>query len=154
MFRLARALVLGCLLWTALLIAAPFAAVSTHASVARAGALVYLAGSFVCHQRPERSFHLAGAPMPVCARCTGLYVSALAGALAALALSTASISASGARWLLGLAALPTIATVMFEVLGLAHPSNMARALAALPLGAMAAWAVISIARANDTGRPR
>ena len=150
MFRLARALVLGCLLWTALLIAAPFAAGSPHAPVARAGALVYLAGSFVCHQRPERSFHLAGAPLPVCARCTGLYVSALAGALASLALSTASISASRARWLLGLAALPTLVTVMFEVLGLAHPSNMARAIAALPLGSAAAWVVISITHGDRT----
>ena len=39
----------------------------------------------VCHQRPERSFHVAGVQLPVCARCTGLYVSGAAGALAALA---------------------------------------------------------------------
>ena len=34
---------------------------------------VYQLGSLICHQRPERSFHLAGVQMPVCARCFGLY---------------------------------------------------------------------------------
>jgi uncharacterized membrane protein len=146
MSRLARALVFGCLLWTALLVAAPFAAASANPSLAHAGALVYFAGAFVCHQRPERSFHLAGAPLPVCARCTGLYVSALAGGLAALVLSTVSMTAARARWLLGLAAVPTLVTVVAELFGLAHPPNVVRAISALPLGAAAAWAVVSIAR--------
>lgn len=150
MLRLARALVVGSLVWTLLLFAAPFAVGSPHAPVARAGTFVYLAGGFVCHQRPERSFHLAGVPLPVCARCTGLYVSALGGALAALALSTASIAGRRARWLLGLAALPTLATVALELLGIAHPSNAARALSALPLGAAAAWVVVSIL-GSDSG---
>jgi uncharacterized membrane protein len=153
MSRLAWALVAGCLVWTALLIVAPFAAASANASVARAGALVYVAGRFVCHQRPERSFHIGSAPLPVCARCTGLYVSALAGGLAALALSTVSLTGSRARWLLGLAAVPTIVTVVGELFGLMFPSNLVRALSALPLGAAAAWAVVSIAR-NERIVPR
>jgi uncharacterized membrane protein len=36
----------------------------------------------VCHQLPERSLWIAGAPLPVCARCTGVY----GGAFLALAL--------------------------------------------------------------------
>ena len=47
-----------------------------------AAAAVYAAGSLVCHQRPERSFHLAGAQLPVCARCLGLYVGGFVGAIA------------------------------------------------------------------------
>lgn len=34
-------------------------------------------GSAVCHQFPEHSYHLAGVPLPLCARCTGLYLGAL-----------------------------------------------------------------------------
>jgi uncharacterized membrane protein len=35
----------------------------------------------VCHQRTERSFHVAGSPLAVCARCTGVYLGLLSGAL-------------------------------------------------------------------------
>src|SRR5262245_19064114 len=40
----------------------------------------YAIGSLVCHQRPERSFHLFGTQMPVCARCVGIYAGAAAAA--------------------------------------------------------------------------
>lgn len=35
-----------------------------------------------CHGRVERCFELFGAPMPICARCTGIYLGMLAGLLA------------------------------------------------------------------------
>lgn len=152
--RLARALVAGSLLWTALLFAAPLAVISSDRPVSRAGSLVYLAGAFVCHQRPERSFHLAGVPLPVCARCAALYVSALAGAVAAGVFATGSVAERRARWLLGLAAVPTVTTLAVELLGLAHPSNAARAISALPLGAAAAWVVIAMTRYGSVFTPR
>ena len=49
-----------------LIIAAPFLWIP-------AAAVMYAAGSFICHQIPERSFHLDGIQLPVCARCFGLY---------------------------------------------------------------------------------
>jgi uncharacterized membrane protein len=39
----------------------------------------------VCHQIPDRTFSVAGRPLPLCARCSGTYLGALAG-LAVLAL--------------------------------------------------------------------
>jgi uncharacterized membrane protein len=36
----------------------------------------------LCHGRVERCFQLFGAPMPICARCTGIYLGLLAGLLA------------------------------------------------------------------------
>ena len=42
----------------------------------------YLVGSFLCHQRPERSFFLWGSQMPVCARCIGIYAGAAIAAMA------------------------------------------------------------------------
>jgi uncharacterized membrane protein len=37
--------------------------------------------SLVCHQHPERSFWLFGAPVAVCARCLGIYLGAAIGLL-------------------------------------------------------------------------
>jgi uncharacterized membrane protein len=34
---------------------------------------IYTVFSFLCHQIPERSFHIAGKQFAVCSRCTGLY---------------------------------------------------------------------------------
>ena len=38
-----------------------------------------LVGYAICHQIAERSFHIAGQQLPLCARCTGIYMGALAG---------------------------------------------------------------------------
>ena len=35
---------------------------------------IMMAFSTVCHQLPERSFHIAGTSLAVCHRCTGIYV--------------------------------------------------------------------------------
>lgn len=37
--------------------------------------------ALVCHQRPERSFFIFGAPVAVCARCLGIYLGAAIGLL-------------------------------------------------------------------------
>src|SRR5687768_10882494 len=34
---------------------------------------IYQTFSYLCHQLPERSFHLAGHQLAICSRCTGLY---------------------------------------------------------------------------------
>ncbi len=52
-------------------------------------ALIFAAGGLICHQRPERSFFLDGQQFPVCARCTGLYLSGALGILGWLALKMA-----------------------------------------------------------------
>jgi len=72
------ALASAAILWFAAILIAPFAIDSTHAAPATGAACVYVTGSFVCHQRPERSFSLGGRQMPVCARCAGLYAAAAA----------------------------------------------------------------------------
>jgi len=56
-----------------LLVASPiiFAATGELGGLA---ALSRVAFSNVCHQDPGRSFFVHGLPLPVCARCTGLYL--------------------------------------------------------------------------------
>src|SRR5207253_5461403 len=53
-----------------LIVAAPLAEAHGHPTFAFT---IYKTFSFVCHQIPERSFHLAGHCFAVCSRCTGLY---------------------------------------------------------------------------------
>ena len=47
-------------------------------------AVVYAVGSLICHQLADRSFHLHGTQLPVCARCFGLYFGAAIGAVGAI----------------------------------------------------------------------
>src|SRR5713101_8023348 len=96
--------------------------------------VVYRCGSLLCHQVPERSFHLWATQMPVCARCTGIYSG---GALAALA--TAVVGRRGrlpvpARTALIVAAMPSLATLLVEWTGGEMPAGWLRALAGAPLG--------------------
>jgi uncharacterized membrane protein len=141
---LARAIVLAAFLWVVALAAAPTAIASSTRWPSRMAVMIYAAGRLVCHQRPDRSFTEAGRALPVCARCTGLYVSALAGGLVALAGSAGALAPSRARWLLLVAGTPTAITWLSEIAGLAHPSNIVRAVAAVPLGGAVAWVVVTM----------
>jgi uncharacterized membrane protein len=111
--------------------------------------VAYTVGRFICHQRPERSFHLWSVPLPVCARCVGIYAAAaLVGmvyltwrsnpANLAKPVNLSNPSARRARMILAVGALPTIATLVYEWTSGTVPNNWARALAGVPLGAAAA----------------
>lgn len=39
--------------------------------------LLYVLGSAVCHQLPERSFFIVGHQLPICMRCSGTYLGAI-----------------------------------------------------------------------------
>jgi predicted membrane protein DUF2085 len=69
--------------WFGLIVGAPFLASRPHASTPESLLIlaVYGIGSLVCHQLPERSYHLWTAQLPVCARCTGIYLGAVVGIL-------------------------------------------------------------------------
>ena len=106
-------------------------------------ATIYSFGAVICHQLPERSFFLDGRQLPVCARCTGLYVGAGAGLLAWIAIKLARGRRPGglhprfALRVLAIAALPTTVSYAAGVSGLWDGSNLTRALVAIPLGAIA-----------------
>ena len=146
----AVALTAGACVWAALIVAAPYAIAGGHPALAGAAALLYQGAGLICHQRPERSFHLSGTQLPVCGRCFGLYLSGALGALAAW-LATAPRAPRHGRVALALAAIPTALTVALEFAGLAYPTNMVRAASALPLGAAAAWIFVRSLRAEAEG---
>jgi uncharacterized membrane protein len=99
---------------------------------------IYAIGHVVCHQLPARSFHLWMTSLPVCARCTGIYLGA---AVTAIALLRVRLPESNPRAVLLMAMLPTAATLVFEWTTGVMPAHWIRALAGVPLGVAVAWAI-------------
>jgi uncharacterized membrane protein len=141
---LRRACLAGAVVWAAILPLAAFAASRPNGtSLEYAFALsAYAIGHAICHQLPLRSFHLWGASLPVCARCTGIYVGAAVAALAAgIRPNATDVTVTRARgWLLA-ALVPTAITLVYEWTTGVMPANWIRALGGLPLGAAVAWMI-------------
>lgn len=146
---IATGLVLLVCAWASLLYAIPFVVSHEPISTVKsaAAAVVYVAGGFICHQMPERSFYLWGVQVPVCARCAALYWAAPFGLIAALGverkrrLAHTTETFRVLRWIVIASTVPTLATVGIEWVGLAEPSSAVRAVSAIPLGLSVAWVV-------------
>ena len=144
--RIALFLTIAAVLWAAAIVLTPFS--SQHPSGQVFAGAIRAAGALVCHQRVERSFTIAGAALPVCARCTGLYLAGAAGALAAWLVVPLMPRRTRATVLA--AAAPTLATVALEWAGLVSPGNIVRAMAAVPLGAACGWVFVRMLRAESS----
>jgi len=161
MHWLRRAFVAAAMAWPIALLLAPVAAVRPQpASIGYGFALVvYAAGSVICHQRPERAFHLLGAQLPVCARCLGIYTgAALISVIAAVRWASPAAllfggfprrAAAGegrslAKTVLLVSVLPTVATLLVEWATGHTPDNWTRAFSGVPLGAAVAWIVSGV----------
>ena len=117
----------------------------------KAATAVYVAGAAVCHQRSERSFHVAGVRFPVCARCTGLYAGAVFGLALACAWPRRHAKSLVERWnrtgrwrlVLALVIAPAALSWLLEWTGaLPLPASGAiRAATGVVLGAGVAWTI-------------
>ena len=138
--RRAWALALGCAAGLVALIA--LAPLMRAGGTEAAAAAVYKGFGLVCHQLGERSFHLLGFKLAVCARCFGLYAGALAG-VAAYPLVRPLLRRDLPRraWLLA-AALPTSVDFALGFFGVWENTHASRFLTALPLGAALAFYVV------------
>ena len=138
------------IIWVVALVLAPFAAGRPHATTPwHAFAFVaYAVGSVICHQLPERSFHLWAASIPVCARCTGIYFGAAAAAIAVrVKVHTVRVEADttyGAKMALILAVIPILATLVYEWTSGHTPANWIRAATGVPMGAAVGWIISAI----------
>ena len=139
--------------WAAMLPAAAIATTRPSDSAFGLGygfaLFVYAIGSYLCHQRPERSFHLLGVQLPVCARCTGLYAGAAIVAVRSYA--PRPYTRRTARTALLVSALPTIATLAYEWTTGDTPGNWTRAISGVPFGACVAWIVFAGLHASGKG---
>jgi len=113
--------------------------------------MVYAFGALICHQRPERSFFWGVHQFPVCARCTGIYVSSAVGLVGWVGLKAmrhwrrTTIDPRTARAAMIAAALPTVISFASGALGIWDGTNVVRAALALPLGACAGVIVAAAA---------
>jgi uncharacterized membrane protein len=113
--------------------------------------IAYAFGALICHQRPERSFFWGVHQFPVCARCTGLYLSSAAGVIGWMSVKAmrhwrqVPIDPRIARNVMIAAMLPTAVSVASGTLGLWDGTNVVRAALALPLGACAGMIVAAVA---------
>jgi uncharacterized membrane protein len=106
-----------------LIFLAPVAQAGGHTTLASA---IYSTFSFVCHQIPERSFHLAGHKFGVCSRCTGLYSGlALAALVYPLVRSLKQPVTPRLFWLF-LAALPLAIDFSLGYFNIWHNNHLSR----------------------------
>jgi hypothetical protein len=169
--------------WAALLLVAPWVASRPHATQAGTALVVavYAVATQLCHQLPERSYRIWTVQMPVCARCAGIYFGAAFAAIAAAAslkrrpmrdrlapappgwrtmwsavVGDGSGGVSGAsrpRIALAIAALPTVATLLYEWTGGHMPAHWIRAAAGAPIGAVAASLIVRYACPERDAHP-
>jgi hypothetical protein len=139
-------------MWAGWLVAAPaVAAAGANGATLVAVAATYRAGSLICHQHPERSFHIGDAQTPVCARCVGLYGGGALGAVIGLGWTRrrSRRAAAPSAWQVHLrtvilaAAVPTVALWILEHVAGLDVSNGVRCAGAVPLGAVVAAFVVA-----------
>lgn len=115
-----------------------------------AAAFVFAVGHVICHQIPERSFFWDGHQWPVCARCTGLYLSGAVGLTVWIGFKIGRgwrpipIEPRVALRFVAIAAVPTAMSWAAGVTGVWDGSNITRAALAIPLGASAGAIVAAV----------
>jgi len=108
-------------------------------------ALAFLAGRPVCHQLADRSFCLAGVPLALCARCSGIVFGLWSGwLLAGVRRGPGTLFPASRFWVIA-ALVPLLADGLLNGSGLLHSPNWWRGLtgllagAALGIGLLPAW---------------
>ena len=103
---------------------------------------IYKVFSYVCHQIPERSFHLAGHQFAVCSRCTGLYMGfAVATLVYPLTRSLIRTDTPRRRWLI-LAAVPLLIDFSLTYFGVWSNTHLTRFATGALLGAVSVFYVM------------
>ena len=137
--RIAVAITILAVMWLLAIVTSPVLLARGQAQIPTIAA--YQIGSLVCHQRPERSFHLAGIQMPVCARCFGLYLAGAVGLVFAW-IGRLRLPSHTTKVIMALAAAPIVLTVALEMLGAITTSNVVRLSTGLPLGFAAGLLIV------------
>lgn len=123
----------------ALIVAAPLLLAHGHEL---AGQAIYQAFSRACHQIPGRSFHVAGHPLAVCARCTGIYAGLTAGVLLFPLMRPLRSAQTPTRFWLLAAFVPTALDFSLGLFGIWHNTHLSRFVTGALLGAVAAFFIV------------
>ena len=128
-------------IWCATLFSVPILAAGDP-WMRRLSGVIRLCFTPICHQASDRSFHLMGQSLAVCARCTGIYCGFLVGLLVhPLRFGTRSPGLPSRR-ILVIAGLPTVLGILGSRLGVLPDSNVLRALTGGLLGVVVAFCVL------------
>jgi len=117
--------------WLALIVAPPLLSGAGRPGTAM---LVKLLFAPVCHQIPERSFHLMETPLGVCARCTGIYAGVFFAFLAATFGMIPPVARRRAGAVLLAAAAPSFLLLLLSASGLIPDDAYLRSVAGAILG--------------------
>jgi uncharacterized membrane protein len=122
-----------------LIVVAPISQAYGHPAIASS---IYKTFSFVCHQIPERSFHLAGHQFGVCSRCTGLYTGfAIAALVYPLARSLQRTDTPSRLWLV-LATLPLVIDFALGYFSIWENTHLSRFLTGALLSSVAVFYIM------------
>jgi uncharacterized membrane protein len=128
--------------WCISLISFPWLLQAGHFNLA---AIVSLLGSIICHQDPSRSFHVMNVPLPVCSRCTAIYVGSLLGVLLFPLIRDLTALAISTSYLLILPSLALGLDVVLDFLGIWNNTFISRSVsgACVGLGYSVAFLVLT-----------
>ena len=131
-------LLLFVVLWCAALLAAPL----LQSWGSPAGGFFYEAFSKICHQLDQRSFHLEGFKLAVCARCSAIYFGFLMTLLVLpLPGPLEKLRAPRLLWL-GYAALPMLLDVFLNDSGILVSTQMTRVFTGVIFGATLPFSIV------------
>lgn len=132
------AFLVGALIWCLAIVAAPLLAGSP------AGQTLYQSFHQICHQLPERSFHLEGEKLGVCARCSSIYVAFLVGVAAYPFFKSLGDVRIPGRALLFAAMLPMLVDVGLSVLNIHESSLVTRAITGSVFGIVMPFIILPV----------
>ncbi len=125
--------------WVLLILLAPFAEANNFSGVSNP---VYSFFSYLCHQMPERSFHLDGHSFAVCSRCFGVYFGLLFGFIVYPFFRNIYETEPFSRIWLFLALVPIGIDWSLTVFGLWENTHWSRFLTGMILGAACAVFIV------------
>jgi len=130
------------LLWCGSILSFPFLLHSAHPWLASG---VYLVFARICHQDPARSFLIGGVPLPVCVRCTAVYLGFLGAVSFWPLLKRIAAKGNSLLWLLMAAVVLMTVDAGLNLVGIQNGTPTTRALTGSLLGVAAGWIASSIA---------
>jgi uncharacterized membrane protein len=137
-------ILLGAVAWCGGILLAPVLVVSGGAFT-EYGQIIYRFFHPVCHQIGERSLHIVGEPLAVCARCSAIYGAFLLGTLLYPVLRRIGTPSYPPRSVLLAAAVPMMIDVVSGLMGLHTVTPVTRLLSGAVFGLAAPFFIIPAA---------
>lgn len=119
------ALLAGVTLWCVFILLPPFLPAAGETGRVLADT-VFAFFHLLCHQLDDRTYHLRGVPLAVCARCASIYFGFLAGTIAYPMIRDLRRPKMPGRAFITIAALPMLLDVGLGVAGLHEVTNLSR----------------------------